>query len=96
MGKHRDDGEMSHKSSDHEKSHKKSDDGALGPDEGTPRKRMEAVSDPTGSASHDSGALGADEGTSRADPQPGAHAEFGGGKHEHSPHMPGQKDQPNV
>lgn len=92
MSKHRDDdgGEMSHTKS------AKSDGGALGPDQGTPRnKRMEEVSNPTGVGDHDGGALGPDQGTSRADPQPGAHAEFGGGKHEHSPHMPGTQHEPN-
>jgi hypothetical protein len=84
MGKHRDD-EMSTKS---EEGARKGDGGALGPDQGTPRKKR----------SGDGGALGPDEGTARADDpaQKGAHAEFGGGKHEHSNHMPGTKDTPNA
>jgi hypothetical protein len=83
MGKHRDDGEMSFKPTElSHKSTKAGDDGALGPDEGTPRKKRAG----------DGGALGPDEGTARAD---GAHAEFGGGKHEHSPHMPGTDHTPN-
>lgn len=83
MGKHRDD-EMSSKVDNFEKA-KKSDGGALGPDEGTPRKERAG----------DGGALGADEGTPRSEPQTGAHAEFGGGKHAHSNHMPGTTDAPN-
>ncbi len=81
MGKHRDDGEMSKKSEEHEKS-SKSDGGALGPDEGTPRNKRAG----------DDGAVGADQGMPRSTD---AHAEFGGGKHEHSNHMPGTKDAPN-
>lgn len=75
MGKHRDDGEMSTKAA-------KGDGGALGPDEGTPRKKRA-----------DGGALGPDEGTARSDAAP--HGEFGGGKHAHSNHMPGTTDSPN-
>jgi len=62
-------------------------DAALGDDEGTARKKRS-----------DDAALGPDEGTARADSEPaqkGAHAEFGGGEHKHSPHMPGQTDTPN-
>jgi len=75
MNKHRDDdgGDMSSK--------RGGDGGALGPDEGTPRKER----------SGDDGALGPDQGMPRSD----AHAEHGGGKHEHSNHMPGTKDTPN-
>lgn len=98
MGKHRDDGEMSHKShAEHEKSHKSgasNDGGALGPDEGTPRKKRSDIEAPKAGGG-DGGALGPDEGTARADAPQGKHAEFGHGKHEHSPHMPGQADEPN-
>jgi hypothetical protein len=89
MGKHRDDeGEMSSK---------RGDGGALGPDEGTPRKKRSE-------GSHDGGALGPDEGTARGEYADGhdghvssekhAHEEHGGGAHEHSNHMPGTTDQP--
>lgn len=98
MGKHRDDGEMSHKShAEHTKS-KKSDGGALGPDEGMPRnKRADPVHDPLGDASHDAGALGPDEGTPRSDagsPSTHEHPEFDP-THKHSNHMPTSGDQPN-
>lgn len=85
MGKHRDDGEMSHKKSEEHEKAAKSDGGALGPDEGTPRKKRAG----------DDGALGADQGMPRSEAGGAAHAEFGGGKHEHSNHMPGTKDSPN-
>lgn len=75
---------------------KKSDGGALGPDQGTPRKRADVVAPKAGGG--DGGALGPDQGTPRsfASEQTGAHAEFGGGKHEHSPHMPTSGDSPKV
>lgn len=88
MGKHRDE----------EMSGKRGDGGALGPDEGTPRKkRAEEIANPTGGAGagHDGGGLGPDEGTPRSDAGDGKHAEFGDGAHKHSNHMPTTGDQPN-